>query len=211
MFNSGYAVWGDNVNCQECRMPNQVWASHCSACGVKLIASEDAGSEDSVRTPMKLHEISPSNPLEVKGYNGQILFDGKLIAISRKGAVGFLTQGLKGTKEIPLRAISSIQLKKAGMLTNGYIQFATGAGESKGGIQAAVKDENSVIFTIDSNDEFAELKDLLTQAIHEPGSSGNSSKSTASSAEQLEKLAKLLEQGLLTKAEFMAEKKRILG
>jgi hypothetical protein len=70
-----------------------------------------------------------------------------------------------------------------------------------------VKDENSVIFTIDSNDEFAELKELLNQAMHEP----SSSKSTASSAEQLEKLAKLLEQGLLTKAEFMAEKKRILG
>lgn len=199
------------MNCQECRMPNQSWASHCSGCGVKLAPSEAASDEQTVRTPMKLDEISSSNPLMVKGYNGQILFDGKSIAISRKGAVGFLTQGLKGTKEIPIRAISSIQLKKAGMVANGYIQFATGAGESKGGIQAAVKDENSVIFTINSNEEFLELKDLLTQAMHEPSPSGNSAKSTASSAEQLEKLAKLLEQGLLTKAEFMAEKKRILG
>lgn len=211
MFSGGYATWADSVKCQKCHTVNQSWASHCSACGVKLVPVEDTTSEQSERTPMKLDEINSSNPLEVKGYNGQILFDGKSIAISRKGAVGFLTQGLKGTKEIPLRAISSIQLKKAGMLTNGYIQFATGAGESKGGIQAAVKDENSVIFTIDSNEEFAELKDLLTQAMHEPSPSSNSSKSNASSAEQLEKLAKLLDKGLLTKAEFMAEKKRILG
>jgi hypothetical protein len=188
-------------------MPNHTEAIHCSGCGVKLIESNEASEEFATETPLILADISPTNPLVVKGYNGQISFDGKAVSISRKGALGFLTQGLKGTKEIPVRAISSIQLKKAGMVANGYIQFATGAGESKGGINAAVTDENTVIFTLFSNNEFEELRSLVTEALHE--TTGTSSP-TASSAEQLEKLAKLLDQGLLTKAEFLAEKKKIL-
>jgi hypothetical protein len=175
---------------------------------MSLVNDAETSAEFDQFAPVRLSDINPSNPLVVRGYNGQISFDGKSVSISRKGAIGFLTQGLKGTKEIPLRAISSIQMKKAGMVANGYIQFATGAGESKGGINAAVTDENTVIFTLFSNEEFEELKSLVTEALYEPA--GGSSP-TSSSAEQLEKLAKLLDQGLLTKAEFLAEKKKILN
>ena len=158
------------------------------------------------KTP-SLKSISKDKPFEVKGMNGQISFNGKSVIISRKGLLGFMTQGLKGQKEIPVKSIVSIQMKKGGPLVNGYIQFATGAGESVGGITAAQKDENSVLFIIHDNDDFEILRDLVNEAMNTPAETGSS----ASVAEQLEKLAGLLERGLLTEKEFLAEKKKLLG
>ena len=66
-----------------------------------------------------------------------------------------MNQGIKGEKTIPLKSITSIQLKKPGM-TNGYIQFGILGGiESKSGVFNATKDENSVA------DELLKLKQLL--------------------------------------------------
>lgn len=154
-----------------------------------------------------LKTISRSNPYEIKGINGQISFNGQSVVISRKGFLGFMTQGLKGQKEIPVKSIVSIQLKKGGALVNGFIQFATGAGESKGGITAAQKDENSVLFNVFDNEDFELLRSLVNEAMNAPVMTASST----SVAEQLEKLAGLLERGLLTDKEFIAEKKKLLG
>lgn len=59
-----------------------------------------------------------------KGHNGTLeVYDDKII-IKRKGVLSFLTQGLKGDKEIYIKNLSSIQMKKTNMLTNGFIQFS---------------------------------------------------------------------------------------
>lgn len=83
-----------------------------------------------------------------KGVNGQVeLYDNK-VCIHRKGVLGFLTQGLKGDKNIMISSISSIQFKNAGAMFNGYIQFAfMGGQEAKGGIFQGTQDENTVMFT----------------------------------------------------------------
>ncbi|MFC6176949.1 hypothetical protein ACFQAV_08860 [Companilactobacillus huachuanensis] len=49
-----------------------------------------------------------------------IAYDSDKITITRKGALNFMNQGIKGTKTIPLKSITSIQLKNPSM-TNGYI------------------------------------------------------------------------------------------
>src|SRR5688500_8163474 len=49
-------------------------------------------------------------PLEVKGVNGTIVFDGSIIAIRRDGLLARATVG-KGEKRIPLRSIAAVQLK----------------------------------------------------------------------------------------------------
>jgi hypothetical protein len=71
--------------------------------------------------------------LAAKGTNGQLQIEGDMVRILRKGAMGFLTQGVKGDKEIYVGDISSIQMQNADRMTRGYIQFAfTGGREAKG-------------------------------------------------------------------------------
>ena len=58
---------------------------------------------------------------EVKSITGQLMrvYDDK-IELTQKGAIGFLTQGLKGTKTYFYSDISTIQFKNCGM-TAGFL------------------------------------------------------------------------------------------
>ena len=100
-----------------------------------------------------------TNPeLCAKGVNGQIELYRNKICIRRKGMLGFLTQGLKGDKNIMISSITSIQLKKAGLLTNGYVQFAfMGGKEAKGGIFQGTQDENTVMFNKKQQSSFEQI------------------------------------------------------
>lgn len=149
--------------------------------------------------------------MEVKGHNGSIVFDGKKIIIKRNGVVALLTQGFKGDKEIYIKQISSIQLKQAGLLTSGYIQFAfSGGKENKGGLLDAGKDENTVIFTKKQQPDFLKLKEELEKAILNQNTSTTTIKNN-SNLEELEKLASLKDKGIITNEEFEIKKKELLG
>ncbi|HAP9194242.1 TPA: DUF4429 domain-containing protein, partial [Enterococcus faecium] len=83
------------------------------------------------------------------------------ISIIRKGFINLVNQGIKGEKTIPFKNISAVQLKKPGM-SNGYIQFTLlGGNESRGGILAATKDENTVMFTKKYWNEMENLKKYI--------------------------------------------------
>ena len=146
--------------------------------------------------------------LEAKGLNGQLqLFENK-IRITRKGFTAFTTHGLKGDKEIFISQISSIQLKKVSLLTNGYIQFTfVGGQETKGGIFDAAQDENTIMFNKKQEPTFIKIK----EAIEEKIASLNKSTAKSSELDELEKLAELKEKGIITEEEFNAKKKQILG
>ena len=149
--------------------------------------------------------------MEVKGHNGSIVFDGKKIIIKRNGVVALLTQGFKCDKEIYIKQISSIQLKQAGLLTSGYIQFAfSGGKENKGGLLDAGKDENTVIFTKKQQPDFLKLKEELEKAILNQNTSTTTIKNN-SNLEELEKLASLKDKGIITNEEFEIKKKELLG
>lgn len=99
---------------------------------------------------------------KAKGVNGQLELLKNKIIIKRKGSLSFLTQGLKGDKEIQIKQISSIQLKSAGKLTNGYIQFSfIGGQETKGGMFNATRDENSIMFKSKQEKKFVEIKNMI--------------------------------------------------
>lgn len=96
---------------------------------------------------------------EIEGSNGQIRLTCNRVIISRRGTTAFITQGLKGDKEIPISRITALQFKHADALTKGYLQFSIQGGvESKGGVFAAVADENTVMFTELDQPEFEEIK-----------------------------------------------------
>ena len=49
-------------------------------------------------------------PLQVRGHNGTVTYDGQFVTIARTGFLARATVG-KGEKRIPLRHITAVQLK----------------------------------------------------------------------------------------------------
>jgi hypothetical protein len=145
--------------------------------------------------------------LEAKGQGGSIEFDGTYVTIKHKGVLGTLTVGLVPEKRIPVRNILSVQFKSAGLL-NGYIQFATSAGESAGGIQNAVSDENSIIFVKKHQASFLTIKEAIENAI--ATNQAQPSVGSVSSADEIKKLSELRDAGILTEMEFKAMKAKLL-
>lgn len=146
--------------------------------------------------------------IQAKGHNGQMSFDGQNVTISRKGVLGFLTQGLKGDKIIKLSSITAVQFKKVGMITSGYLQLSlTGGNESRGGVFDATQDENTVMFVKKQEKDFEGLRDAIQAALNAPR---NDVLGSSSSIDQLEKLANLLDRGVITDAEFQAQKTKLL-
>jgi len=134
------------------------------------------------------------------------------VTIAPKGVLGFLNKGIKGTKEIPFTSIVAVQFKEAGAVFSGYLQFTIpGGNESRGGILAAAKDENTFMFAYAKNNAMArEIKEYIDAAVRSSRTPQTVAPATNLS-DELQKLAKLKEQGVLSEAEFQAVKKRLVG
>lgn len=138
------------------------------------------------------------------------VYESKL-TITPKGVLGLMNKGLKGTKEIPFLSITAVQLKMAGALTNGYIQFTVpGGNESRGGLFAATKDENTFVFTRKHNEVVVQLKQFIEGRIGEMRAPPSVPPS-ASLSDELLKLANLRDAGVLSEEEFTAAKARLIG
>ena len=104
--------------------------------------------------------------MEIKGHGGILIVNKNNIIIKRKGINAFLLHGMKGDKEIPMKSITSIQFKRNGRITSGYIQFSIkGSSESKGGIMSATNDENTIVFSKKEENEFEKAKDYIMKKI----------------------------------------------
>lgn len=131
------------------------------------------------------------------------------IELTPKGVYGFLNKGLKGTKTIPFISISGIQHKKAGKLTSGYLQFTlAGGNESKGGLLAATKDENTFLYTYLIEEQVQEIKDFIEKNIL--GDTTPNESTEYSIVHEIEKLADLRKKGILSEDEFKAAKSKLL-
>ncbi|MBI2628622.1 DUF4429 domain-containing protein [Candidatus Pacearchaeota archaeon] len=105
--------------------------------------------------------------MEAKGINGKLVLGKGYIEIVRKGAISFMTQGLKGNKKIAIKQISGIQFKNASGWTNGYIQFSfIGGHESKSGIISATQDENTIMFNKKQQPNFEKIKESVEEEIY---------------------------------------------
>jgi hypothetical protein len=91
--------------------------------------------------------VEPKPLVDLRGANGTLQLFDSFISIDRGTVRGFLLQGAKGKKDIPLQHITSVQVKKPGFSV-GFIQFSLPGGvESTRGAFSAVSDENTVTFT----------------------------------------------------------------
>jgi hypothetical protein len=149
----------------------------------------------------------------VQGSDGSTLvFDGETVEITRKG--GFASQHRKGSKRIPVRSVAAIQFKEPG-ITVGFMQFTIGSdsrGNAKrgGAVTEALRDENAIVFKKSELENFQKVRDLIELAMHSTAPVANAAPAT-SLADELAKLASLRDSGVLTNAEFEAQKARLLG
>lgn len=151
--------------------------------------------------------------IEAKGYNGEVQFDGTWVTISRKRVIGRSTVG-RGDKRIPLAAIVSVQWKPATSLFAGFIQFETagqGGTRSRAGsqTQAALQDENSVVFRKGALPAFERLRKAVEQALA-ARHNGQVPSVGPSLTDELARLATMAQQGVLSPQEFEAAKARLI-
>lgn len=86
----------------------------------------------------------------------------KAITIKRSGGLEIH----KGTNIIPLKEITSIQLRPAGNIYAGYIHFSIpGSYPPKNGLTDATSDVNSVVFPKKYNKEMEQLKSRVENSI----------------------------------------------
>lgn len=153
--------------------------------------------------------------LVARGQTGTVTFDGAFVTIARTG-MARLTIG-KGDKRIPAGSIAAVQWKPAGALVNGYIQFTIPGGNeqrSRAGSATfnAAQDENSVVFTKKQAPVFEQLRQAVEAAIAQRYAPQQAYAPSAapSVADELAKLGQLVQQGLLSRDEYEAQKARLL-
>jgi hypothetical protein len=151
----------------------------------------------------------PAEAVLAVGVNGYCSFDGRYLTLQPLG-LGRFTVG-KGVKRIPVESISAIQMKPAGSVVNGFIQFTVPGGNerrSEFGRQTldAAGDENSLIFTQLQEANFVSLRDAIEAARDSPVTAPGSP-----ILNQLAQLAELRDSGIVTAEEFDAKKAELLG
>lgn len=149
--------------------------------------------------------------------SGFVRFDGSFVHIQHSGVLSRMTVG-KGAKRIPVHQLTAIQIKPAGAIMSGYIQFTiAGAVERRAEFARqsfdAASDENSIMFTKDEQPAFERLRDAVESAIaarHAPPQAAPNAPAI-DIADQLGKLAALRDQGILNDDEFAIQKARLLA
>ena len=155
--------------------------------------------------------------LSLKGLNGILKIYNDRVTISRKTAMGFMMQGIKGDRDIYFKDIKSIEFKKATMLANGYIQFITNAElatNQKVGILGtsleASKDPNAIIVRAFNKETVNTSVDAYELATSLLGKSKENGSTSPSKTNELREYKSLLDDGIITQEEFDAKKKELL-
>ena len=204
--------------------------------GAKAIAAKKDGREEFASTinshlgsspaamPPGITAVPPTPTTELpqgtlwfaKGVNGQVSLLEDRIRIERKGGISFIAYGFRGTKEILIREITSIEYKDAGGVLNGHILFLYRGGRDEKtsvfGGNSIVSNENAVIFDRDNQVAFNTLKGMLNDKMNQYSNPQQVVMQTSSSyLDELKKLGELRDAGVITSDEFDQEKAKLLS
>lgn len=158
--------------------------------------------------------------MEVNGNKADIkLFDNK-IKISRRKRGGLLG-GIPQERVIMLKDISNVNFTPVLRFRTvyGFIQFVIKGAQNREysgnprEYSIVDSDENVVTFGYKEMPLFEELRDAVEEQLSsfKDTTSGNVIMTQTSNMDELEKLAGLLDKGIITKEEFEAKKKQLLG
>ena len=189
--------------CTACRKRILKLSVECPFCGEEVLENKHLREVAAIQTPESQEKVL----LSAVGTNGVVEMFEERIRIRRKGSLSFFTHGLQGEKDILISRLSSIQPKKCGELTKGYIQFAfMGGAEAKSGVWEAAADENTVMFDQTQQPDF----EALRQTLYDKMLNATSARAPTTNLDQLEQLANLRDKGIVTDEEFEATKRRLL-
>ncbi|MEP7360733.1 MAG: SHOCT domain-containing protein [Chloroflexota bacterium] len=150
----------------------------------------------------------------LNGVGGQIEVYPNKVRIRRKGVIAKMSTGFfSGEKDIYFSQIGSVLVKRAGMLTNGWIKFVVSGGvDIKKGLLASTKDENTVHFRIGAQ---AETVDWIRQYVESQMAGGGMGPAQSAplpdTADQLRQLAELRDAGLLTPDEYEEKRRELVA
>lgn len=155
---------------------------------------------------------------ELKCTNGILKVYEDKVVISRKTAMGFISQGLKGDKVFFYSNLSSVEYKKPSMLANGYIKFITvGTKETKQNIgflgsttREALRDENTLILRAFNKEVPNQSEEIYQYILSKMKESKKIESSSLSNAEEIMKFKQLLDNGIITQEEFEKKKQELL-
>lgn len=133
------------------------------------------------------------------------VYQDKIVIRQRSTLSNVMTSKI-GEKTIFYHDITSVHFKKFSLLTGGYIQFF---------VKGHDDDENIMQLGGSHNDLVAEkIYTYVNSRIMEVRSNRNNSNaktSVVSNADEIRKFKKLMDDGIITRAEFNAKKKQLLG
>ena len=142
------------------------------------------------------------------------VYDDHATLKGKKGINGVLRGTLgNGEKDYYYCDLVSVQYKKRGLLTTGFIKFEmAGAAAYKGWQRGA---DNSFIISLGyvKNEDAEEAYNYIMKRFREFKEEKNKQheNSSISSADELKKYKELLDTGIITQEEFDAKKKQLLG
>lgn len=213
-------IKGKDWACREClkKANLSVFSSSGKSANeiISLIQKDFNNTSDNNSTEQGTNDDSSVITNEIryvlKGTNGQLYVYDNKIEITRKGFFALAYQGLKGSKTIPISEIKSIQVKPCGF-TIGYIQFGIGGGmESRGGLKDAHSDENTITFSTTKDNRIAQnIKMYIENLLFNKSNVQTVINQTVSTADEIKKYKELLDEGVISKEEFNAKKKQLLG
>ena len=142
------------------------------------------------------------------------VYDDHVTLKGKRGANGALRGTLgNGDKDYYYCDLASVQYKKRGLLTTGFIKFEmAGAASYRGWTRGA---DNSFIISLGyvTNEDAEEAYNYIMKRFREfkENKTVQSSNTNISSADELKKYKDLLDQGIITQEEFDTKKKQLLG
>jgi hypothetical protein len=149
--------------------------------------------------------------IEATGLNARILLLKDVVRVQRIGWRNALSGASKIERDILISQIVSIQFRKAGLLSNGYIELKlmhydeTHRNESEREMDDAI-----ISFRPGQQKAFEAFREMLEAKMSSGGVPRTPSPATTD-LDQLEKLASLLDKGIITEEEFSRKKKQLLG
>lgn len=150
--------------------------------------------------------------LDGYGLKMQVFEDHCVIEAKKSVASFMMGKAFNGEKEIYFKDVTTVQYRKAGILSgNGFIQFEYAGGYASSNSYAS---ENTFIFAKGVNDlqkieeAYNYIRERVSYFKKNPVTANNS---LPSPADELVKFKALLDQGIISQDEFDSKKKELLG
>ena len=138
------------------------------------------------------------------------------VSLSPNGTLGLLTKGMAGERKIYYKDITSVQFKPSTKLLSGFIEFYFAGHNTQkqvGGLFAGTTNDNRFTFYNKFLPDMLKINDYIQSQINRPTAVvvESAPSQAASPVDELRKYKQLLDDGIITQAEFDAKKKQLLG